>query len=480
MRSLSYPLKISLALGISLFVLYVYVVGNYRLPTETELKRMETDDVIEPASGRKVDSLPTIALDHSACPIVWSNPYRKDSGWKEFYLSLRRYKKFHKNQLNCLKMEEAGKQNTSSVCKEPVRTLTWACTDVQKCKGIGDQFARIQLTLLLAMATNRVFTIYWNPKVKRTMQYLQPNEINWQFYNERLGMHTYRDMIEFESITSSQEFAIFLILLQSHTQHVTTTNELDVPFLKAYRNAMDSKKIQLALQPLGILDMLKPQLGKAPVPHLLGAILRYLFKFSSDVMEKVDHIQRSLGLRKPYLAVHLRTGFYGRHFEELQSNQSHSHGKYLKSKTSWKTLMECSIKSANNVLGPTSPIYLATDSYIVKQWAVGEYGSRVRVANMTLQHVAMEISWKDSSDDHSVDTATTNTAPLIPSKSSHIPDTHGYEGTWVDFILLARSFFLAHGTSGFSTAAGEFCSLPQKRQGCIPPVQAVNNNSTLD
>jgi len=225
--------------------------------------------------------------------------------------------------------------------------------------------------------------------------------------------------------------------------------------------------------------MLKPQLGKAPVPHLLGAILRYLFKFSSDVMEKVDHIQRSLGLASvPYLAVHLRTGFYGTSFEEIGTFNPR---KILKNEDKWTTLMECSIKSANNVLGPTSPIYLATDSYIVKQWAVGEYGSRVRVANMTLQHVAMEISWEDSSDDHSsIDTATTNTAPLTPSTSSHIPDPHGYECTWVDFILLARSFFLAHGTSGFSAAAGEFCSLPQKRQGCVPPVQAVNKNSTLD
>ena len=471
MPPLKAPFKISLALGI---VLYVCIILNYRYQTVTnksQPKPMEHGNMVELVSGKKEDTLPQIGLNRSACPIVWSNPYRKYKGWKQFYLSLRRYKKFHKKQLNCLKMEVAGKQNTSSVCKEPVRTLTWACADVQKCKGIGDQLSRIKLSFVLAMATNRVFTIYWNPKVKRTMQYLQPNAINWQFYNERLGMHTYRDMKETENITSSQDFTAFLLLLQSHTQHVTTTHEIYVHFVRAYKNAIGSEQIKLALQPLGILDMLKPQLGKAPVPHLLGAILRYLFKFSSDVMEKVDHIQRSLGLASvPYLAVHLRTGFYGTSFEELGDR---SYKKMLRSRLSWVTLMECSIKNANSVLGPTSPIYLATDSYIVKQWAVGEYGSRVRVANMTLQHVAMEISWEDSSDDHSsIDTATTNTVPLITNGSSHSSEAQkssGYEGTWVDFILLAHSHFLAHGISGFSTAAGEFCSLPQTRQGCMPP-----------
>ena len=425
-------------------------------------------------SEEELESLPPVAMDHPACHGLWRYPDHEDIGWKLFYLSLRRYKKFHNDQLNCLRMEGARKFNTSSVCKEPVRTLTWACTNVLNCSGIGDQFARIQLTFLLAIATNRVFTIYWNPKDRRTMHYLQPNEINWQFYNKRLGMHTQRDLQQPKIIRKPQDFFALFSLLQQQKKHITTTHELDVPFLRAYRAALGSKQVKLALQPLGILDVLKPQLGKAPVPHLLGAILRYLFKFSSDVMEKVDHIQRSLGLASvPYLAVHLRTGFYGTSFEEIGTFNPR---KILKNEDKWTTLMECSIKSANSVLGPTSPIYLATDSYIVKQWAVGEYGSRVRVANMTLQHVAMEISWEGNkkSKKNNGNIITTTASPIVKKSSSVSPAKHsthgkvtGYEDTWVDFLLLARSHYLARGISGFSTAAGEFCSLPQSRQGCI-------------
>ena len=50
-----------------------------------------------------------------------------------------------------------------------------------------------------------------------------------------------------------------------------------------------------------------------------GELLRYLFHFGKSVTDKIEQIQRQLGLLNihvPYLAVHIRTGFFGMEHNE--------------------------------------------------------------------------------------------------------------------------------------------------------------------
>ena len=62
----------------------------------------------------------------------------------------------------------------------------------------------------------------------------------------------------------------------------------------------------------GITTLLIENSTRIPLEIFSGELLRYLFVFDSRVVEKVDHIQQLLGIsNKPYLAIHIRTGFLG-------------------------------------------------------------------------------------------------------------------------------------------------------------------------
>ena len=382
---------------------------------------------------------------HPACPQVWENPHSDKKGWKQFYTALSMYKEFHRKQIHCLK-----NINDTVSCEIPVRTLTWACDKAQLCLGIGDQLARIQMSFLLAMATNRVFIIYWNPENTHTMQYLQPNEINWHAFNASQGMHADTHLKRPAVIRKPKHYTALMSILQQSEPHVTTAQELEVPFIKAYREAMHSKPARDALQSLGLLDILMANLGKTPLPHLSGAILRYLFKFDSRVMAEVEALEKRLGLySESYTALHLRTGFYGTNFEEIGH---FNHKKILKDERNWTDMITCTLNKTNSLLGSTAPVYLASDSYTVKHWALEAHSGRVKIANIPLQHVALEQSWGDSHH--------TNSSGMEWKRS-------GYRSAWIDFLLLAHSHLLARGTSGFSSAAGDFCSLPLSQQICV-------------
>lgn len=384
---------------------------------------------------------------HPACARVWDNPYKDEDGWKQLYLALRRYRVFHREQLSCLENKTKNAYgNDTLLCKNDVRTLTWACSEAQLCGGIGDQLARIQMSFLLAMATNRVFLIHWNPVNSHTMQYLQPNEINWKFFNTSLGLHTDIRLKRPTTIRKPKHYMSLLSLLLQSEKHITTTQELQVPFKKAYREAMHCKEVKEALHPLGLLDILRPTLGAEPFPHLSGTILRYIFGFDSQVIAEVERTAEALGLlSKSYAALHLRTGFYGTSFEEIGHFNIN---KIVKDKRKWTDMIECTLNRTNALLESTAALYLASDSYIVKQWAIDTYSNRVRITNLTLLHVAMEQSNHTLTD-------------IKPNERSV------YMSAWVDFLLLANSHLLARGISGFSTTAGNFCSLPLSNQICL-------------
>ena len=127
----------------------------------------------------------------SGCKEIGHTPFDHLNRSKTFISVLENYKHFHRTQLQKLKNMSArlDATGTRDLAVEEVRTLTWSCDHPGTCSGVGDQLYRIQFAFLLAVVSDRVFTIYWNEENAKTMQYLKPNEIDWRFYDERLGMH---------------------------------------------------------------------------------------------------------------------------------------------------------------------------------------------------------------------------------------------------------------------------------------------------
>ena len=377
---------------------------------------------------------PPSRLLGNGCKEIGHTPYEETNRSKTLISVLENYKHFHRTQLQKLRNMSAqhDTNGTRDLAVEKVRTLTWSCDHPGTCSGVGDQLYRIQFAFLLAVVSDRVFTIYWNEENAKTMQYLEPNEIDWIFYDERLGMHKGHNL----QVSSSRQFTTnhfvtLAQLLKSEELHITTTHELRI--LQNFGMVACSDYIKKGFLQMGITSD-----GDLEDPSVGGQILRYLFQFSAEVISRVEEAERQIGLSSHnYLAIHLRTGFVGTNYEENGSNRK------IFKKSKWKQILECSLKHADKVVGHNSSVYLATDSYVAKEWAV-QYSQRVKVTNMKLQHVAIQKSWNDADSS---------------------PDTeNGYLATWIDFLLLARAHVLVQGISSFSSNVVKFCTIPSTRQ----------------
>ena len=95
---------------------------------------------------------------------------------------------------------------------------------------------------------------------------------------------------------------------------------------------------------------------------------------------------------------------------------------------------------ADKSLGNSSLIFLATDSNEVKEMAVTTYGMRFRSLNNTLIHVG---TWDKK------------------MKKPHRQEQEGALYALVDLFILAQSYVLLRGDSGYSWLAGELCGLPK-------------------
>ena len=125
---------------------------------------------------------------------------------------------------------------------------------------------------------------------------------------------------------------------------------------------------------------------KVPLEVFTGELLRYLFLFKSSVIDKVEQVQQQLGvMNKPYLAIHIRSGFFGMEQDEGAHFNSR---KAFRNSTDWEKTINCSIELDDVLFGAEHPIDLATDSNLVKKLIATEYGKRIKMANLTLQHVA--------------------------------------------------------------------------------------------
>ena len=102
-------------------------------------------------------------------------------------------------------------------------------------------------------------------------------------------------------------------------------------------------------------------------------------------------------------------------------------------------------------------IYLASDSYVVKELAEEMFPERMVTIDTQLQHVAMlETNGNPKK----------SSSKFVEGDKKELID--GSIGMWVDYILLARSYAAVVPLSGFSTHAINTCAIPVKRLFQVP------------
>ena len=411
--------------------------------------------------------------------------------WSIFRKALISYKTFHKKKLKELKKSTSG---------EKVRTLTWACTQ-SKCSGMGDQLYRIQFFVLLAMMSDRVFTVYWDEGLLRSAKYLLPNEIDWSYFNHSKGMCTDDESVmsthqcsktTFDATSmwgfgwNKDEFNNFAEILFGSEEHITVTGRViaqGVMFVGKSSVLNTGERIQTGFEKLGIADIL----GRDPAAlndsvrcghkspwynllHTFGVnrimdipemnngqvlateawlqvshvLLCYLFKFPKILVEEVNKIAKSMEIHdKKYLAVHLRTGFKGMpHEESFATRWYFRNYKVFDEAYIWDGILDYSFDLAKRINGPDSIVYLSTDTDVAKERYQKKYGSQLKVTNLTEIH---PIYSRSKCEGQASSGADDNNALSVYSDP--------YVSMWVDFFLLGRAETMVHGDSAFSENA---------------------------
>lgn len=440
---------------------------------------------------RSSDSDHRINIDTVSCPnagivsgvTLESYDATGSESWVTFAKALREYKKFHEEKLNQLKV---GGLPTS------VRTLTWACSQ-SKCTGLGDQLLRLQFFFLLAVMSDRVFTVYWDEGLKQSSKYLIPNEIDWNYFDKSKGMCTDDKLVfsghncaetTFDATSiwgfswNTDEFSRFGEVLFGHEQHITVTGWVKVNTMYIGNESIlhPGEKIREGFERLGLKDILasKPQntvhcghkhfwynllhkigvhkfmeipessSGKILVSEqwiqMSHVIFCYLFKFPQTLITEVDRVMRTLGLEhKRYFSVHLRTGFKGTPYEEsIATRWLHKNWKMFYDEYVWDGIMNYTVNLAVQRLGPNAPIYLSTDTDLAKQRFLKKFRGHIRIFNSTVTHSAFV---RNKCKDERART------------EDDISPNDVYMSMWVDFFILARSYIVVHGESSFSVAA---------------------------
>ena len=401
--------------------------------------------------------------------------------WKEaatpeidtFQGKLKEYMQFHSQQL---KLVQSGALHPSKL-----RTLVVSCPNGKYCAGLGDQIARVEVALLLAMISNRVFGIHWDSITMQSMKYLEPHVIRWDQVVPSVGET--KSIFGRTQRTKKNNGIIKnkLYSLKDSEVHITLTMETVVSMPEAldYLCEDDYHTMKL-LHDVGLLEDSRTGRYKFPIDAVKSLILQYLFKFSSQLLNKVKKIEREVGLNKPYIGLHLRTGFIGNEFEEEFFPKFVT--RLLRDNTSWANALDCSVKLANSMQGHESLIYLATDSYLVKNLAREKYPGHIVTLDMKLLHVGMVKIEKNPSlrrkfhMEHANTTLTREDQGASGTKedqgasgtkedqgASGAEEVDGWEGMWVDFLLLARSHAMVRTTSGFSAVAANICFMPPSK-----------------
>ena len=363
--------------------------------------------------------------------------------WKKLKEALEEYAVFHQQQA-----ERIGSGDLE------VRTISYVCEDKANCFGIGDQFNRILQILLLAVASNRVLFLDWGEESTKTFKYLLPNRVNWSM---KLSSVVLKQYPIFKKLKIKDYLGFMRKVRSDSYTHIRTSTALQVPFRPGINQLLRTDPSMLEKLSLNQI------LNTVSLDVFNGELLRYLFTFSQEVLRKVDNAQKQMEIfHKPYIGVHIRTGFLGTEHEEVGHFSKY---KIFRTEDVWLNTIKCSLHLSDISSVPDSgkmALYLATDSYRVKELADKEHDRRIKTLNMTLQHVAIH-----SVDEHnSRQTADERQESEFDRESSQgvgvVSGVDGHMATWIDFLLLARADILVQSTSGFSVAAGDFCSTVKK------------------
>lgn len=415
--------------------------------------------------------------------IECDNPFKDREEWKTFQKALADYKVFHKAKLAELKSSSDGGE---------VRTLTWACSQ-SRCSGLGDQLFRIQYFLLLAMMSNRLFTVYWDEKLKKSAQYLLPSEIDWSYYDETKGMcddkgacsHKVYDATSLWGFGwTKEEFVHFGKVLFSSTQHITVTGQVMAYNMYIGNLSMldPGDMIRRGMKKMGVQQILTEDTGGTvycghrplwytwlhrfgihkliEIPELNNGQVQanepwlyfshytftYMFKFPGDLIKRVAAYQKKLGLyNQDYLALHLRTGFMGTPDQEKWvTRYIHSGWKFFYHEWEWDCFIKHAIRLRDETLGPGKPIYLSTDSDLVRNKINTVYGDQHFVyGNLTLVH---------SRFNHK----------SCGTENAGNAEVEGHLAMWLDFFLLGSAKVIVHPDSSFSVNAAFMGPIPHK------------------
>ena len=432
--------------------------------------------------------------EHYADSVLCPDPYLISAGssesWSTFRAALDKYKSFHKRKLMELKR---------SPSKVKVRTLTWACSQ-SKCSGMGDQLFRMQFFLLLAIMSDRLFTVYWDQGLQRSTKYLLPNEIDWSYFNQSKGMCTDDESLmnshtclktTFDATSmwgfgwNKKEFTRFGEMLFGSEEHITVTGRViaqGVMFVGKNHILDPGDKIQEGFENLGIVDILGrdhtahndtvkcghkspwysllrhlgfhrlmeiPEMNNGqvlatePWLQVSHVLLCYLFKFPQSLVKEVDKISRSMGIENnKYLAVHLRTGFKGMPHEESFATRWYFRNYKMFDETYiWDGIMEYSFNLATTKIGADSVVYLSTDTDVAKERFLKKYGHRLKVTNLTKIHPIYSRSRCEGQRSY------------MDNDQNLSVYNDPYVSMWIDFFLLGRSHIMVHSDSAFSENA---------------------------
>ena len=389
--------------------------------------------------------------------------YNKKLGMKleVFRKKLKEYTDFHEDQIELVR--------NGTIPASKVSTLTWTCSDNTFCSGVGDQFYRIEIALLLAMASNRVLGIQWDSVSMKTMKYLKPHTIRWDLVHGNRGItldqrtlkgnksDVLGDNVKMRDDEAPERTISDLMnaVYSKDYVHISLTSQMYVPIDKGIKLILkwDNKTSGL-FRKMGVLE--QTEFNFDTLQHI---ILQYLFTFQDQLLNTVNQIQWRARLTGPYVGIHIRTGFAGNAYEESYFNFY----KVIRDEGLWKKILTCSIKHADSQIGVHSKLFLATDSYEVKEMAKQMYPDRIITLDIKLQHVIMVKTdgnpRKPHLKDHQYKKVVNKSDPL---SGLCIADTN--MGTWLDFLLLSRSYAIVYSPyCGFSDAAKNTCLISKSR-----------------
>ena len=321
------------------------------------------------------------------------------------------------------------------------RTLVWQCSSetVGECGGLADRIKGMTFALLLAVFSHRRLILDWDKAGEGI--YFQPNMINWRdqkVYDIIQNPLKESKVVKFKVYAGDSDpylllpvdnWQKYLNTISGSKEYVVLVTNVEVLTLVRTATTQSQQWIIEGLQLAGLLNQSDHNLN-----DILGITLRYLFKLNDTLLEEVSKAVRSFNLTsKTYTGLHIRTGFIGMNYVK----DSMGSKKLLKNKEQWKVTLDCAVSIANKLVGSRSNIILATDSNLVKEMASTLYGNRFRTSHGYIVHV-----------------------DRIREPNSQVKE--GILNTLIDLILLAQSYVLVRGHSGFSWVAGLLCGLPNE------------------